>query len=109
MIGSVYACIDHNFPCAVGLLLPDREVKPIVCWFLWRRQVCEYIRARRVAEIAGPRYISIGGLPVENDRRQHRRRRPLHNGFPGPDRMRLKIYSVIGKEGEKRFADSFLY
>src|SRR6266571_3893028 len=105
MTGSVYSCIDDNFPCAIGLLLPDREVKPIVCWFLWRRQVGEHVRARGVAEIAGPGYISIGGLPVENDRRQYRRCGPLQNRFPGPDRMRLKIDSVIGKECEKRFAN----
>src|SRR5882762_2663289 len=101
MIGSVYSRIDDNFPCAIGLLLPNREVEPIVRRFLWRRQICEHVRSCRVTEIAPIGYIRIGGLPVEDDWRHYRRRRPLQDRFPCPDRMRLKIDSIIGKEGEK--------
>src|ERR1700694_4480149 len=107
MLGSSDPAVNGNLPFAIGLFLPNGKVISVAGRSLFRREILESVRTRRITEVAGARHVGIDGPPIQFDGRTRRGGGTLEESFSGFGRMRLKIDAVFGKEHQERFADSF--
>src|SRR5260370_26423784 len=107
MVGSPDPAVNGNLPFAIGLLLPNRKVISVAGQSLFRGEILESIRTRRITEVARARHVGVDWPPIQFDRWTRGRDGVFQEGFPGFGRMRLKIDAVFGKEHQERFADSF--